>query len=720
MHYLVTAILVALLAACGDNTRATVDAGPDAPVDPVDACPALELGTARLQFNFFNQLTGVRYPIEGGELDGALLVIELYDATTEGLPPLATGRFDLASAPDGNLATCQHCAYIARERADGSLELQYFQAQGSIELTTVTDPLEPVFAGVLAAQLRAATADDTGQSTFVPDGACRRVEALAFDTTPVTMACTTLTDCPNELLQVCDPRTQQCVAPQCSFETGGCTEDQACVPQWPTELHGACYDLCDPSRGADCGTGFTCAQTGPRPNLGLCQREGAGALGSACEVADASSACVDELVCSRDSETCTASCNLFDEVPGCSADTRCSLFGRCEPPDVADPAAFGEACASDAELAGPCGSDAAGFQGYCFAYLETDPLRCIEACLDDGDCRAEQYCAVRFTSGLGTCLPDPVCGDGLLGEIGEVCDDGNTTGSDTCSADCQTVNYAASCAAARPITATATLAGDTTGALDGFQASCQAGRARTELYRFTPSSPGRLTVTVDAATTSAVAVLASCGATPTEHACEVMSPAPAEPLVLQLTTADPLTISVAGFTVIDEGPHTVRVDFVPELCGDAIVAGREACDDGNATGNDGCSADCRTIEYDVVCATATPLSLTAANSGDTSTAPYLYENGCSAPTTGRDRVYTFTAPAAGTLSLSLDQGNADLGLAVFRGCGAPAVLTELACSSVSGPERASVPLAAGEQVTVVVDGFNVNDAGPYTLTATFQ
>jgi hypothetical protein len=27
---------------------------------------------------------------------------------------------------------------------------------------------------------------------------------------------------------------------------------------------------------------------------------------------------------------------------------------------------------------------------------------------------------------------------------------------------------------------------------------------------------------------------------------------------------------------------------------------------------------------------------------------------------------------------------------------------------------------ANQQVTVVVDGFNTNDAGPYTLTATFE
>lgn len=718
MKSVVMFTLLAALAACGDNARVQpAPVGPDAPVD--DPCPPLALGTPRLQFNLFGQITGLSYPIENPDLDGSVLLVELYDESTGGLPPLVNGTFDLATAPNDNIATCQHCASIVRPYPDGRIEIQYFQQSGSIQLTEVHDPFEPVFSGALSTQLRAVTVDETGTSTFVPDGMCRRVEALSFDTTPVPGPCEALQDCANELLQVCDPATQQCIEPPCNLEEGGCSANQACVPQLAQEFRGACYDLCDPG-AASCAAGFTCWQTGPQPDQGLCLREGTGMLGGACEVKDASSSCEGDLMCSSLSETCTASCNLFEATPGCSSATRCSLFGRCEPPDVADPAQFGQQCAADAQLADPCAADDVGFQGYCFGYRFDEPFQCVEACLDDGDCRQDQYCALRFSSGLGACLADPVCGDGALGEVGEICDDGNTTGGDTCSADCQTVNYVASCAAASPITAGIDTQGDTSTGLDGFQSSCQAGRARTELYRFAPGVPGRLTVTVDSAKASSVAVLTTCGATPTEQACRIMDAGLLQPLVTQLVTANPVTISVAGFTSIEEGPHTVRVDFVPEQCGDGIVAGREVCDDNNVNSNDGCSADCRTIEYGVICANATELSTTSPNTGDTSTAPHLYENTCSADSTGRDRVYRFTAPAAGTLNLSLDQGAADLGLVVFSGCGTPAQMTQLACSSVSGPEEASVPMTAGQSVTIVVDGFNVNDAGPYTLTATFQ
>ena len=710
--------------ACGDNHATAPDSGvPDGRTGdaPADACPVLQLGTARLQLNAFGQLTGLRYPVLDPALPDTLLLVELYDSTTPGLPALTTGAFDLAGAPETDLATCQHCVYLGTPASDGTVRTRFFQTAGSLTLTTVEDPLAPVFAGAVTAELHEVTVDDQSHVTPVPGGACRRVTGLAFDTTPTAASCTTLTDCPNELLQVCDPTGQQCVAPQCDLDAGGCTATQACVPQLPNGFAGACYEQCDPAVPAACGPGFLCRQGGPQPHQGLCLRTGARAEGEACEVEDASTSCGPGLACSAESRTCTAACNLFLPDPGCAADRRCSLYGRCEPPSAGDAAGFGATCGASAGLASACAANAVGFQGYCFAFRDADPLVCVEACLGDGDCTAADYCAPRFTSGLGTCLPDPVCGDGILGEIGEVCDDGNVANADACSSDCQTVGYGFACALATPIAAGMTVSGTTTTGLDGFQASCQGGRARTDLYRFSPATPGRLTLTTTAAAVSSVSVLASCGAVPDELACAQQSPTDARPIVVQLVTAAAVDIGVGAFNSLEQGAYTLRADFVPERCGDGIVAGREVCDDGNQASGDGCNGTCTAIEYDVVCAMAAPLSLVMPNTGTTVSAPYLFENNCSAPVTGRDRVYTFTAPAAGTLTLSLDQGAADLGLAVFRGCGAPATLTELACSSVLGPnEEATVPLAAGERVTVVVDGFGAADAGPYSLAATFQ
>jgi len=41
------------------------------------------------------------------------------------------------------------------------------------------------------------------------------------------------------------------------------------------------------------------------------------------------------------------------------------------------------------------------------------------------------------------------------------------------------------------------------------------------------------------------------------------------------------------------GPSACRLDCTVPRCGDGVLDGGEACDDGNAVPGDGCSADCR-------------------------------------------------------------------------------------------------------------------------------
>src|SRR5687767_6054407 len=103
MSYLRLSLLIPLLlAACDDDaTEVTPDAG--------ESCQTLSVGERDLAFNFFGQLTGVSYGVDGRT---DRLRVELYDSTTGGLPPLSTGSFDLAAPPNDNLATCQHCVWL--------------------------------------------------------------------------------------------------------------------------------------------------------------------------------------------------------------------------------------------------------------------------------------------------------------------------------------------------------------------------------------------------------------------------------------------------------------------------------------------------------------------------------------------------------------------------------------------------------------------------------
>jgi cysteine-rich repeat protein len=197
-------------------------------------------------------------------------------------------------------------------------------------------------------------------------------------------------------------------------------------------------------------------------------------------------------------------------------------------------------------------------------------------------------------------------------------------------------------------------------------------------------------------------------------------------LTVQLaeTPAAPLTVLVTGYTVLDEGPFTLTAEFTPQLCGDGLVVGAEACDDGNEASGDGCSADCSAIEYDFYCDDAQTLPLDQTVSGELGGQSSLFSPSCGYGT-GPDRLYRITAPQAGTLTVSLDQtvganGFVDLALFALDGCGAPDSVSELGCSSVYDPaEQLVLEVEQNQTLFFVVDG-QENTSGEYELSATLD
>ncbi|MBI4917251.1 MAG: DUF4215 domain-containing protein [Acidobacteria bacterium] len=724
-------------AACGAGGG--YDDGPDASGDgdasdaPLDgdasSCTPLELGRRDLQLNLVGQLTGVRYPvtpgIDGGTIDW--LLVELYDSdsTTEGLPPLEPGTFELGVAPNDDLATCQHCVWLPVDwDGESPFGTIFVAVSGRLNLTRVTDPLELSFAGsIVDVELREATIDEAGRTHLVEGGRCLLAPDTSFDTEPTPgRACLSAEDCGNPLLEVCSPSTYTCGEIECGEFFGCPAERPLCLSQYPSRaLEGACYEMCDPTSPGGCADGEVCLQIAVDPRFGFCTRSGDGALGESCTVEDTSSSCTPGHFCSWDTLTCTRSCAFFAADPGCQSGAQCTVLGECAPAPSGVDVPFGAACGEEAALAQGCAPDGTAFRGMCFAFREDDPLICEEACLGELGCEPGEFCALRFTSGLGICLPDPVCGDGRLGEIGEVCDDGNTVSDDGCSADCRTVEYDAICGGLPSLALDGSVAGDTRDAWDGFQASCQAGIARAEIFRLSPPSRGRLRLIVDSPTIHVMSLRTACAEAGSESACGNSAGIWGAPeLVYQVV--DPsaeLTVLVSAFTVLEEGPFTLHVEFAAEACGDGVIAGLERCDDGNTVSGDGCSADCRTVEYDVYCAAATELTAATPAEGDNSDGPFVFEASCSNTLfgSGRDVLYRYIAPASGTLHLQLDPGDADLTLAVFDGCGAPGFFAELGCSSVYGPEQVDLEVEAGQVVTILVEGFGAEDAGPFTLTA---
>jgi hypothetical protein len=133
-----------------------------------------------------------------------------------------------------------------------------------------------------------------------------------------------------------------------------------------------------------------------------------------------------------------------------------------------------------------------------------------------------------------------------------------------------------------------------------------------------------------------------------------------------------------------------------------------------------------TIEWSAVCAALPALSVTQLNTGTTAGAPAYFDvaGQCSfANGGGAERAYAFTAPSDGTLHLELTQPSDNFSLYVQNGYGPIDPGTYVACSNfaqVGEVESPSPSLAAGQTVTVIVDGFTTADEGPYVLTATFE
>jgi cysteine-rich repeat protein len=720
-------VLLLLAGACtGDDE--VVTALPDAgggPDGSDDGCLVLSVSDRQFQFNLFNQLTGVSYAVSpgiGGDTPERLL-IELYDSSTPDLPPLTEGTFPLDQAPDDALSTCQHCVWMPIDWNGFDPVVGLMVAtDGDMILTQVSDPLEIVFSGELHdVVLREATLDESGNAVLVDGGACARLATLEFDTSPTPgAACLSVTDCGNYFLEVCDPREHVCTPPQCG-EGFFCGPTEICLSQMDFLIDGACYGTCDPTADAaaaalGCQAGEDCVQAGVDPTFGICKTAGTADVGQACEVEDTTTSCVPGALCAGGA--CTRQCQFFAAEPGCQAGAQCTVLGTCTPPTPSAAVAIGQPCTDAFELAEGCAADDDVFRGICFAY--DGPLVCERACFEDQGCNfTDEFCALRFSSGLGVCKPIPVCGDGEVGEINETCDDGNEMSGDGCSGDCQTVEYDIICGGLGALSTDATLTGDTGEGWDGFQASCQLGLARAELYDFVPPGFGRLRAWVESPTEHLVSLRTACDEPGTELACANSSNFFGFEIVHQVTTLEPLVLMASAMTILDEGPFTLHVEWVDESCGDGVIAGREVCDDNNQMAGDGCSADCSAVEYDVLCAAATQVVAGMPATGDNTGGTNVFASGCSNDVfgSGRERLHTFTAPTAGTLRVTLDEGDVNLTLGVYDGCGAPGTIMELGCSSVRDIEEVEVQVTAGQTVMILVEGFGEPDLGPYTLTA---
>jgi cysteine-rich repeat protein len=229
----------------------------------------------------------------------------------------------------------------------------------------------------------------------------------------------------------------------------------------------------------------------------------------------------------------------------------------------------------------------------------------------------------QFTVNLVT----PVCGNGTL-EPGETCDDSNTTPGDGCSDTCMFEGD--TCADPIELPASGGYAGsfDTTGLADDYGISvgtnydaCGGDGGYGPDLIFTAIVPAGdvLDATVLSQTFTAALVLATdCAAL--EGSCTSYEEGSSGDLHGSWTNTTGSAATV--FIIVDsgygssnqQGQFDLQLNTRTPVCGDGVIDGTEACDDGNTAPSDGCDASC-TVESGFVCSSA-PSFCYATGTGD--------------------------------------------------------------------------------------------------------
>ncbi len=146
----------------------------------------------------------------------------------------------------------------------------------------------------------------------------------------------------------------------------------------------------------------------------------------------------------------------------------------------------------------------------------------------------------------------------------------------------------------------------------------------------------------------------------------------------------------------------------------------EDCDNGVDDNGDG-DVDCADAlcAGDPACATASCTAAVAimlgTTMGDTTTGTSGLEGGCQLGG-ALEKVYTFTPAAAGLLQIVLNSTTADLGVHVRTTCADDT--TEIGCvdAVASGDETLLVSVTSGTPISIIVDGWETGEAGPFSLT----
>ena len=321
----------------------------------------------------------------------------------------------------------------------------------------------------------------------------------------------------------------------------------------------------------------------------------------------------------------------------------------------------------------------------------------------------------------------PGCGNGVL-DPGEVCDDGNTVGGDSCSADCTSDetcgNGIVDLAAGELCDDGNTLGGDNCSADCKSDETCGNGVVDTD----------RGETCDDGNTTSGDMCSANCQSNEScgngvvdadkGEQCDngPQATATCDPDCTRPVCGDGVVNHAAGEDCDDH--NTSDADGCTHLChvsrcGDGIVnPTTEECDDGNPDNTDGCRNDCKLGPPNDVASGAIDISAGGTFTVDLTHAHNDVSASCNDPGNGRDVFYQFHLASPEVVYADTFGSTFDTTLAVFDGPCTARTTEETCDDDECSTDAAQIAgqLDTGTYCLVLDQNSPASPAGPATLT----
>lgn len=258
---------------------------------------------------------------------------------------------------------------------------------------------------------------------------------------------------------------------------------------------------------------------------------------------------------------------------------------------------------------------------------------------------------------------------------------------------------------------------------NGSGACGSAGQAKDAVHAFSAEVRGRVKLELKPGAGfdgSLYVRRGNCDGTDQVGCSETAGAGGAETVKVALNAGETLFAFVDGKET-GSGTYTLIATFEEgSACGDGLADPDEICDDGNETAGDGCDANCepevksakaKTCPGQPIHVWSEPVEF----AGSTASFSNASKSTCGG-TSARDAVYAVVAHRGGTLHV--ETLNATFDVVLYARAAPCATGKELGCSSLFkglGGEKLDIPVANGDTVYVIVDGFKT-EAGEFALS----